>query len=125
MTLRNEIALGERLKSLQCTIEQKGFVRLIEAHNGLSALIGENAFVQKNGEIIEYDGFWESSLMDSASKGIPDAEIIGYNSRIHTIDKILNVTTKPVIVDGDTGGSPVQFELTKIELRQILESIYE
>ena len=110
MSLKNRIAPGERLQSLKRAIAQKGFVRIIEAHNGLSALIGENAFVQKNGEIIEYDGFWESSLTDSASKGIPDAEIIGYDSRIHTINEILNVTTKPIIIDGDTGGSAVQFE---------------
>ena len=110
MSLKNRIAPGERLKSLKRAIEQKGFVRIIEAHNGLSALIGENAQIRKNGEIIEYDGFWESSLTDSASKGIPDAEIIGYDSRIHTINEILNVTTKPIIVDGDTGGSAVQFE---------------
>lgn len=110
MSLKYRITPGERLKSLKRAIEQKRFIRIIEAHNGLSALIGENAQIRKNGEIIEYDGFWESSLTDSASKGIPDAEIISCDSRIHTIDEILNVTTKPIIVDGDTGGSPVQLE---------------
>jgi phosphoenolpyruvate phosphomutase len=62
------------------------------------------------GEVFEYDGLWESSLTDSATKGMPDASIVGYDSRTHTIDEILNVTTKPIIVDGDTGGEPVQFE---------------
>jgi phosphoenolpyruvate phosphomutase len=61
-------------------------------------------------ETIEFDGFWESSLTDTASKGMPDAEVVGYESRLHTIDEILNVTTKPIVVDGDTGGSPSQFE---------------
>jgi phosphoenolpyruvate phosphomutase len=68
------------------------------------------AQIEQDGEIIEYDGFWESSLTDSASKGIPDAEIIGAESRAHTIDEILNVTSKPIVVDGDTGGAPEQFE---------------
>ena len=110
MSLKHKILPGERLRLLKRAIEQKSFVRIIEAHNGLSALIGENAQIRKNGEIIEYDGFWESSLTDSASKGLPDAEVVGYDSRIHTIIEILNVTTKPIIVDGDTGGSAVQFE---------------
>ena len=110
MSLKNKIAPGDRLRSLKQAISQKGYVRIIEGHNGLSALVGETTQVHQNGEIIEYDGFWESSLTDSASKGIPDAEIVGYDSRVHTIDEILNVTTKPIIVDGDTGGSAAQFE---------------
>ena len=110
MSLKYRITPGDRLRALKRSIEEKGFVRLIEAHNGFSALIGEAAQVAQNGEIIEYDGFWESSLTDSASKGIPDAEIVGAESRAHTIDEILNVTSKPIIVDGDTGGAPVQFE---------------
>jgi phosphoenolpyruvate mutase len=110
MSLKYRIAQAERLSALKRSIEQKGFVRIIEAHNGLSALIGEMAQIEQDGEIIQYDGFWESSLTDSASKGIPDAEIVGAESRAHTIDELLNVTSKPIIVDGDTGGSAAQFE---------------
>jgi phosphoenolpyruvate phosphomutase len=82
----------------------------LEAHSGLSGIVAENAQVEVEGEVLEYDGLWESSLTDSATKGMPDASIVGYDSRTHTIDEILNVTTKPIIVDGDTGGEPVQFE---------------
>jgi len=110
MSLEHKITPGKRLRLLKRSIEQKGFARIIEIHNGLSALIGETTQISYNGEIIEYDGLWESSFTDSASKGMPDAEIIGYDSRIHTIEEILSVTTKPIIVDGDTGGSPIQFE---------------
>ena len=88
----------------------QGLCRILEAHNGLSGIIAENVRVQKNGQTLEYDGLWESSLTDSASKKLPDASIVGYDSRIHTIDEILNVTSKPIIVDGDTGGEPAQFE---------------
>ena len=108
--MKKSISPDERRSLLKKQIEKKGFVRIIEAHNGLSALVGEKTKVNQNNHFIEFDGFWESSLTDTASKGMPDAEIIGYESRIHTINEILNVTSKPIIVDGDTGGAPSQFE---------------
>jgi len=110
MTLQHRTTPEERRRKLGELIEDNGFVRIIEAHNGLSALVGETARVERDGEIFEFDGFWESSLTDSASKGLPDVEIVGPPSRLHTIDEILNVTSRPMIVDGDTGGSPTQFE---------------
>lgn len=110
MTLQYRTTSDERRRKLRELIDRKGFVRLIEAHNGLSALVGETARIEQDGRVIEYDGFWESSLTDSAAKGLPDAEIVGNPSRLHTIDEILNVTSKPMIVDGDTGGAATQFE---------------
>lgn len=108
--MKNTISPDKRRGLLIKKIKEKGFVRIIEVHNGLSALIGEKINVKQKNTTIEFDGFWESSLTDTASKGMPDAEVVGHDSRIHTIDEILNVTTKPIIVDGDTGGSPSQFE---------------
>ncbi|MCD6447613.1 MAG: phosphoenolpyruvate mutase, partial [Thermoplasmata archaeon] len=110
MTLKHVISPDKRIGLLKQLIEKKGFVRVIEAHNGLSAIIAQEMQITKNGDIIEFDAFWESSLTDSASKGMPDAEIVSYDSRLLTINEILNVTSKPMIVDGDTGGSPAQFE---------------
>ena len=104
MTLEFKTTPDKRLRQLRRTIERQGFVRLIEAHNGLSALVGETACIESADKSIAYDGFWESSLTDSASKGLPDAEIVANSSRLHTINEILNVTSKPIIVDGDTGG---------------------
>ena len=106
----NGITPGSRLRALRECIERKGFARIMESHSGLSGIIAETAQVRKGGEVIEFDGLWESSLTDSATKGLPDASIVGFDSRTHTIDEILNVTTKPIIVDGDTGGEPAQFE---------------
>lgn len=100
----------ERLKALRECIDRKGFARILEAHSGLSGIIAETIRVEKNGKILEFDGLWESSLTDSASKGLPDASIVGNDSRVHTINEILTVTSKPLIVDGDTGGEPAQFE---------------
>jgi phosphoenolpyruvate mutase len=110
VTLQYKITPDERRRKLRQLIEQKAFVRMIEAHNGLSALVGQIACIERGDQVVEYDGFWESSLTDSAAKGLPDAEIVGNPSRLHTIDEILNVTSKPMIVDGDTGGSATQFE---------------
>jgi len=110
MSLKHKITPEARLKSLRKLIDSKGFLRIIEAHSGLSALIGETVRIEKNEKFVEFDGFWESSLTDSAVKGLPDAEIVGTSSRLHTIEEIINVTSKPIIVDGDTGGPPTQFE---------------
>ena len=110
MSSVNGITPGARLSALKECIDRKGFARILESHSGLSGIIAERARVEKNGQVIEYDGLWESSLTDSATKGLPDASIVGYDSRVHTIDEVLNVTTKPIIVDGDTGGEPAQFE---------------
>jgi phosphoenolpyruvate mutase len=101
---------GQRLGALKRAIADNGFARIMEAHSGLSGIIGERAQVVVDGETLEFDGLWESSLTDSATKGLPDASIIGNESRLHTIDEILHVTSKPMIVDGDTGGEIPQFE---------------
>ena len=110
MILEKKVTPGERLRALKQAIDRKGYVRILEAHSGLSGIIAESARVQTGQGTLEYDGLWESSLTDSATKGLPDASIVGCDSRIHTIDEILNVTSKPLIVDGDTGGEPAQFE---------------
>lgn len=113
------VSVDERRGALLKKIKNKGFVRIIEVHDGLSALIGERAQAKQKNKIIEYDGFWESSFTDTASKGMPDAEIVGYESRLQTIDEILNVTSKPLVVDGDTGGSPSQFEFLVKKLERL------
>ena len=52
----------------------------------------------------QFDAMWISSLCDSTAKGKPDIELVDMSSRIRTIDDVLDVTTKPIILDGDTGG---------------------
>ena len=75
----------------------------MEGHSGLSGIVAETAHYPNNGQGKVFDGIWESSLTDSGSKGFPDASIVGTESRVHTINEILQVTNKPLIVDGDTG----------------------
>lgn len=100
-----------RRKMLRRLMAAKPLVRVLEAHNGISSLIVEEARVETEGEIREFDGIWVSSLTDSTAKGKPDTEYVDRTSRIQTINDILDVTTKPIILDGDTGGPVEHFEL--------------
>ena len=104
------ITPGIRMKNLKRLIASKPIVRLLEAHNGLTGLIVEKTSIEKNGIKLEFDGIWESSLTDSTAKGKPDTELVDFTSRFSTIEEILEVTTKPIIVDGDTGGKIEHFK---------------
>lgn len=108
-----------RMKKLQRLINAKQIVRIMEAHNGLTGLIVEKTQVKKDGNIKEFDGMWLSSLTDSTAKGKPDIEAVDLTSRINTISDILDVTTKPIIFDGDTGGIPEHFVFTVKALERI------
>ena len=98
------ITPGKRMKTLRRLIAVKPIVRILEAHNGLTGLIVEKTSIEKDGRKLEFDGIWVSSLTDSTAKGKPDTELVDFSSRFSTIEEILEVTTKPIIVDGDTGG---------------------
>ena len=95
-----------RLKQI---LRQKGLARIIEAHSGITGLIVEETVVYKDGKKLQFDGMWLSSLCDSTVKGKPDIELVDYTSRLRTIDEIMEVTTKPIIMDGDTGGKIEHF----------------
>jgi len=98
-----------RMKKLKRCLGVKKLVRLMEAHNGLSALIVENTKVAQENKIQEFDGIWISSLTDSTAKGKPDIELV---ERMDTLHNILEATTKPIVVDGDTGGIVEHFVFT-------------
>jgi phosphoenolpyruvate phosphomutase / 2-hydroxyethylphosphonate cytidylyltransferase len=108
-----------RLQSLKRLIELKPIVRVLEVHNGLTGLIVENTKAEKDGVICEFDAMWESSLTDSTSKGKPDIMAIDVTSRLQTIEQILEVTTKPMIVDADNGGSSELFVFTVRSLERL------
>lgn len=85
---------------------------ILEAHSGITGLIAEKTMVMQNGRTHQFDGMWVSSLCDSTAKGKPDIELVDMSSRIRTIDDIMEVTTKPIILDGDTGGLIEHFVYT-------------
>ena len=98
-----------RRARLRRLLNAKPIVRIMEAHSGLTGLIVENAFVKKNNRKMEFDGMWLSSLTDSTLKGKPDNESVDVTSRLRTVNDILEITTKPIIYDGDSGGLPEHF----------------
>lgn len=98
-----------RLGRLRRLVSAKKIVRGIEAHNGLSGLIVEHTSVEKSGKKEEFDFIWLSSLTDSTAKGKPDTELVDLTSRSQTLQDILEITTKPIIFDGDTGGQIEHF----------------
>lgn len=108
-----------RLKRLRRLIGAKKIVRILESHNGLTGLIVENTNVEINGMKQEFDGMWASSLTDSTSKGKPDIEAVDITTRLHDLNDALEVTTKPVIFDGDTGGKIEHFVFTVRTLERL------
>ncbi len=108
-----------RLSSLRRLIAAKPIVRIIESHNGLTGLIAEHTKVDINGQEREFDGMWASSLTDSASKGKPDIEAVDLTTRLHDLNDTLEVTTKPFIFDGDTGGKVEHFVFTVRTLERL------
>ncbi len=98
-----------RLRKL---INMKGLVTAMEAHSGITGLIVEKTTVLQDGKTYQFDAMWVSSLCDSTAKGKPDIELVDMTSRFRTIDDIMEVTTKPIIFDGDTGGMTEHFVYT-------------
>lgn len=101
-----------RRSRLKKCIEMKGLVTAMEAHSGITGLIVEKTVVEENGKAFQFDAMWISSLCDSTAKGKPDIELVDMTSRFRTIDDIMEVTTKPIIFDGDTGGLTEHFVYT-------------
>lgn len=108
-----------RMKRLRRLIGAKKIVRILESHSGLTGLIIENTSVTVDGKKEEFDGMWASSLTDSTSKGKPDIEAVDITTRLHDLNDALEVTTKPVIFDGDTGGKVEHFVFTVRTLERL------
>lgn len=104
-TMKERLAMPEyRRKRLRQLLKMRPIVKAIEVHSGLTGLIAEKTVVAHDGELDQFDAMWISSLCDSTAKGKPDIELVDMSSRLRTIDDVMDVTTKPIILDGDTGG---------------------
>lgn len=109
-----------RRARLKKALTMKGTITAMEAHSGLTGLIVENTQVaEEGGGIHQFDAMWISSLCDSTAKGKPDIELVDMTSRFRTIDDICEVTTKPIIFDGDTGGMIEHFVYTVRSLERM------
>ena len=117
---RSELAMPDvRRGRLRRVLDIKGLVTAMEAHDGLTGLIVENTVVHKDGGTRQFDAMWVSSLCDSTAKGKPDIELVDMTSRFRTIEDITEVTTKPIIFDGDTGGRTEHFVYTVRSLERL------
>jgi len=120
MQLRERLAMPEyRRKCLRQLISMTPIVKVMEAHSGLTGLIVEKTVVEHEGKLDQFDAMWVSSLCDSTAKGKPDIELVDMTSRFRTIDDIMEVTTKPIIFDGDTGGLTEHFVYTVRSLERM------
>ena len=104
-TLDALLSLPETRRSrLRKMLAYKPCLSVCEAHNGITGLIVEKTAVETPEGRRQFDAMWVSSLCDSTAKGKPDIELVDMTSRLHTLEEIMEVTTKPIILDGDTGG---------------------
>lgn len=108
-----------RRSRLKKMLGMKTTVNAIEAHSGLTGIIAEKTQVLEDGKAYQFDAMWVSSLCDSTAKGKPDIELVDMTSRFRTIEDIMEVTTKPIIFDGDTGGLIEHFVYTIKTLERV------
>lgn len=118
--MREKLAMSELRRSrLRKLLNLTSVVKAIEVHSGLTGLIAEKTIVSKGEAIDQFDAMWISSLCDSTEKGKPDIELVDMTSRFRTIDDVMEVTTKPIIFDGDTGGLTEHFVYTVRSLERM------
>lgn len=111
--MQSQLAIPEQRRGrLRKLLSIKPVVRIIEAHDGLTGLLAEKTVVYQDGKASQFDGMWLSSLCDSTAKGKPDIEVVDFSARMQTVNEIMEVTTKPIILDGDTGGLTEHFVYT-------------
>lgn len=120
LQLKEKLAMPEyRRKRLRQLLQICPLIKAIEAHSGLTGLIAEKTVVEREGKLDQFDAMWVSSLCDSTAKGKPDIELVDMTSRFRTIEDITEVTTKPIIFDGDTGGLAEHFVYTVRSLERL------
>lgn len=118
--MREKLAMPEyRRGRLRKLIDICDVVKTLEVHSGLTGLIAEKTIVEAEDGLDQFDAMWISSLCDSTAKGKPDIELVDMTSRFRTIDDVTEVTTKPIIFDGDTGGLTEHFVYTVRSLEKM------
>ena len=110
VTNENEEYKFQKSRSLRLLLDLNCRLQFLEAHSALSALIVENTRITSGGKSDEFDGIWAGSLTDATIKGQPDNETVDFDSRLNTLNEILAVTTKPILYDGDSGGTASNFQ---------------
>ena len=79
---------------LRQMLQSKELEFLMEAHNGLSARIVEEA---------GFKGIWGSGLSISAAMGVRDSNEASYTQVLEVLEFMSDATTIPILLDADTG----------------------
>ena len=108
-----------RRQKLKDKIERGEIVKVIVAYDGISALLAEKTEVETPNGKKQFDALWMSSLCDSTVKGKPDIELVDISSRVSVVNDIMEITTKPIIFDADTGGQLEHFGYTIRTLERV------
>ncbi|MFH1448176.1 MAG: isocitrate lyase/phosphoenolpyruvate mutase family protein [Candidatus Micrarchaeota archaeon] len=87
-------ALHSKARRLRRLFAKKGVIRIVGAHNGLTARL-----VEKNG----FDGVWASGFEISTSHGVPDASILTMTQFLQAASGMNEAVSIPVIADCDNG----------------------
>ena len=125
--LKYGVSVDTRKSKLKRLMEAKPLVRIMESHNALTGLIIESSSYTIKNLFKEFDGMWSSSLTDSLTRGKPDNQSVDYSSRIHGLNEILDVTSKPVIFDADNGGrlEHISFLVKTLERAGVSAVVFE
>lgn len=81
-------------RSLRTLLHSAELEFLMEAHDALSA-----AVVQRSG----FKGLWASGLSIASSLGFRDANEASWTQVVEAVERMADVTTVPILVDGDSG----------------------
>ncbi|CAD8093021.1 unnamed protein product [Paramecium sonneborni] len=92
--VRPSLLFSKRTTKLKKLIQSKELEFIMEAHNGLSALI-----VQEAG----FKGIWASGLSMSAQLGVRDCNEASWTQLLEVLEFMAERTTIPILMDGDTG----------------------
>lgn len=85
---------AEKCTLLRRLIESPDLSFLMEAHNGLSARIVEEA---------GFEAIWASGLSISAALGVRDSNEASWTQVLEVLEFMSDATRIPILVDGDTG----------------------
>jgi phosphoenolpyruvate phosphomutase len=84
----------KKTSTLKRLIHSQNLEFLMEAHNGLSAKIVEEA---------GFKGIWASGLSMSAAMGVRDSNEASWTQVLDVLEFMSDATSIPILLDGDTG----------------------
>ena len=90
----NKAETPTKSRQLRAMLTSPELEFLMEAHNGLSAKIVEEA---------GFKGIWASGLTMSAALGVRDSNEASWTQIVDVLEFMSDVTSIPILVDGDTG----------------------